>query len=150
MCNLTQTNDQPIKQAERKCRVWLCIGLVLSLLACGDMSYAASVSLDWDANNEQDLAGYKVYKRMLPSIDYGSPVFSGLPTNPASPQTTITNLPDNTSYGFITTAFDSAGNESIPSNEALITITVQAGGSLLTDDFDVIKNFGGRFCPKNL
>jgi hypothetical protein len=61
-----------------------------------------------------------------------------LPTNPASPQTTITNLPDNTSYGFIATAFDSAGNESFPSNEALITITVQTSGSnLLTDHFDL-------------
>ena len=91
--------------------------LALSVWACGDLSYAASVSLTWDANNEHDLAGYTVYQRMLPSTDYGSPVFSGMPTNSSAPQTTITNLTEGESYGFITTAFDSAGNESSPSTE---------------------------------
>jgi hypothetical protein len=97
---------------------WLVLMMVSHL-------HAAGVSLTWNANGEADLAGYNVYQRILPSIDYGSPIYSGLPTNPASPQTTITNLPDNTSYGFIATAFDSAGNESSPSIEALVTITVQ-------------------------
>jgi len=72
----TQTNDQPMNQSERKGPVRLYISLVLSLLACDDVGYAASVTLRWDADNEQDLVGYKIYKRLFPSLDYGSPVFS--------------------------------------------------------------------------
>ena len=127
MCDLTPTNDQPMNQSERTCslRSYICLALAFSLLACADVGYAASVSLTWDANTEQDLAGYKVYQRILPSTEYGSPVFSGWPSNPSAPQTTITNLAEGSSYGFITTAFDSAGNESSPSTEETITI----GGS---------------------
>ena len=122
MCDLTLKNDSPINQSERKCPVRLYIFLALFLLAYGDVGYAASVPIAWDANPEQDLAGYKVYKRILPSLDYGSPVFSGMPSIPSAPQTTITNLAEESSYGFIVTAFDSSGNESGPSIEIQITI----------------------------
>ena len=129
MCDLTQTNDQPMNQSERKGPVWLyIIYLALYLLACGEVSHAASVSLNWDANNESDLAGYKIYKRILPSTDYGSPVFSGLPSNPSAPQTIITNLNPGATYGFIAIAFDSAGNQSSPSTEAQITISSSGSG----------------------
>ena len=90
--------------------------------------YAATVSITWNANSEADLAGYNIYKRNLPSTDYGSPVFSGLPLNPSAPEITITNLLEGASYGFIGTAFDSAGNESLPSLEMQITITLQRPG----------------------
>ena len=106
--------------------MWLYICLALSLLACGDVSYAANASVTWNASPEQDLAGYKIYKRTLPSINYGSPIFSGLPSNPSSPQITITNLLEGTSYGFIATAFDSSGNESGPSTEEQFTIPISA------------------------
>jgi hypothetical protein len=85
--------------------------------------HAANVSVSWNANTETDSAGYRIFKRTLPSTDYGLPIFSGLPSNPPAPQTTITNLAVDTSYGFIVTAFDSAGNESSPSFEESITIT---------------------------
>ena len=83
--------------------------------------HAASVSLTWNANTESDLAGYRIYLRTLPSTDYGSAVFSGLPSNPSSPQKTITNLAEGRSYGAIVTAYDNAGNESGPSNEGQFT-----------------------------
>ena len=69
---------------------------------------AADVSLTWTPNTEQDLAGYNIYQRTLPSTDYGLPIFSGPPTNPSAPQLIVTNLIEGTSYGFIATAFDSA------------------------------------------
>ena len=84
--------------------------------------HAANVSVSWNANTETDSAGYRIFKRTLPSTDYGLPIFSGLPSNPPAPQTTITNLAVGTSYGFLATAFDSAGNERSPSIEASITI----------------------------
>jgi hypothetical protein len=85
--------------------------------------HAAKVSVSWNANTETALAGYEIYKRTLPSINYGFPIFSGLPSNSSAPQTTVTNLAVGTFYGFIVTAFDSAGNESSPSIEASITIS---------------------------
>ena len=90
--------------------------------------HAASVSVTWDANNESDLAGYKIYQRKLPSTDYGSPVFSGFPSNPASPQITITNLIEGETYGFIATAFDASGNESSPTTEKQITVSSSGSG----------------------
>jgi len=117
-----------MNQSERKCRVRLCIGLALSLLACPAVGYAGSVSLTWDANPEQDLAGYNVYQRMLPSTDYGSPVFSGVPSNPSAPKMTITNLIEGESYGFIAIAFDTSGNQSSPSTETQITMSSSGGG----------------------
>ena len=84
---------------------------------------ASSVQLTWNANTESDLAGYKIYKRTLPSQDFGQPIFSGFPNNPSSPSTTVSGLSGGTTYGFIATAFDTAGNESTPSTEATITIT---------------------------
>jgi len=65
-----------MNQPERKCRVRLYSSLALSFLACDDVGYAASITLLWDAHNEQALVGYKIYKRLLPSLDYGSPVSS--------------------------------------------------------------------------
>jgi hypothetical protein len=128
MFNLTQTKNQLINQSERKGPVWLYICLALYLLASGEVSYAASVSLNWDANNESDLVGYKIYQRILPSSDYGTPVFSGMPSNPSAPQTIIPNLAEGRTYGFIATALDSAGNESSPSNEELISIEGSGSG----------------------
>ena len=51
------------------------LGFLLVLIMFSNL-HAASVSLTWDANSESDLAGYKIYQRILPSTDYGFPVFS--------------------------------------------------------------------------
>ena len=93
--------------------------------------HASSVSLTWNANTESDLAGYRIYLRTLPSTDYGSAVFSGLPSNPSSPQKTITNLAEGRSYGAIVTAYDNAGNESGPSNEGQFTTSSSSSNMFL-------------------
>ena len=84
--------------------------------------YATEVSLTWNKNTETDLASYHLYQRLLTSIEYGSsPIFSGLPSNPNTPQITITNLSAGTTYGFVATALVTAGNESAISNESILT-----------------------------
>ncbi len=88
--------------------------------------HAASANLSWNANNEPDLAKYNIYQRTLPSTDYGSEIFSGMPSNPSSPQIIVNNLATSTSYGFIATAIDTLGNESAPSTEFIFTT---GGGS---------------------
>ncbi|HNP97153.1 MAG TPA: fibronectin type III domain-containing protein, partial [Cyclobacteriaceae bacterium] len=95
---------------------------LITVIPCAPV-FSANVSVTWDKNSESDLAGYKIYKRTLPSQDFGQPIFSGMPSNPSSPATTISGLNGGTTYGFIATAFDTAGNESAPSTEKQITLT---------------------------
>ena len=73
----------------------------------------SSVTLTWDPNTDGDLAGYKVY-RATTSGAYGA----ALGTVPAGTVTyQATGLSANTTYFFVITAYDDAGNESPFSNE---------------------------------
>ena len=97
--------------------------MFLAILLDGSILYAADVTITWQSNTESDLAGYLVYQRTLPSIDFGTPIFSGLSPTPSSPSTNISNLQLGTTYGFIVTAYDTSGNESQPSQEKQITVS---------------------------
>ncbi|MBX9659750.1 MAG: choice-of-anchor D domain-containing protein [Nitrospiraceae bacterium] len=73
----------------------------------------SSATLTWNANTESDLAGYKIY-RATTSGGYGAPI--------ATLQGNITTyiaagLQSGTTYFFVITSYDSAGNESPRSNE---------------------------------
>ena len=71
-------------------------------------STAGTATLTWNASTESDLTGYKVY-RGTGSGTYGAPLAT-LPkttTNYAA-----TGLQNGTTYFFVITAYDSAGNES--------------------------------------
>jgi len=73
----------------------------------------SSATLTWDPNTDSDLAGYKVY-RATASGAYGA----ALGTVPAGTVTyQATGLSANTTYFFVITAYDNAGNESSFSNE---------------------------------
>jgi hypothetical protein len=73
----------------------------------------SSATLTWTPNTESDLAGYKIY-RATASGAYGA----ALATVPAGTVTyQATGLTVNTTYFFVITAYDSAGNESSLSNE---------------------------------
>jgi fibronectin type 3 domain-containing protein len=74
----------------------------------------SSAALTWNANTEADLASYRIYLSTTQGV-YGAPVA----TVPAGTTTySATGLQMNTTYYFVVTAIDSAGNESSPSNEA--------------------------------
>jgi len=74
---------------------------------------SSSATLTWTANSESDLAGYKIY-RATGSGTYGAPL-AVLPTTQTLYQ--ATGLETGTTYFFVVTAYDSAGNESPYSNE---------------------------------
>ena len=74
---------------------------------------AGTASLTWNANTDTDLAGYKVY-RGTSSGTYTAPVAT-IPKGTTS--YTATGLQTGTTYFFIITAYDNAGNESLHSNE---------------------------------
>lgn len=72
-----------------------------------------SIRLTWKANTESDLAGYRVY-RATSSGTYGAPLAT-IQGNTTS--YIATGLTFGTTYFFVVTAFDIAGNESAYSNE---------------------------------
>jgi hypothetical protein len=72
------------------------------------------VTLAWDANTEDDLAGYRVFARAEgESFDYQNPDWEGTATT-----CTLYGLDDDTSYVFVARAFDLSGNESGDSDPA--------------------------------
>ena len=92
-------------------------GLILWLtfvFSCAAL-YGADVVLQWDANSETDLAGYRVYYGTS-SRSYGSPIDVGNTTT-----YTVSNLAAGTYY-FAVTAYNTSNAESGYSNEVWTTI----------------------------
>ena len=89
--------------------------LCLLFLTQVGQAVAGTVRLAWDANTEQNLAGYVLV--------YGniSRVYTASVTLPASAVTHEVNLPDGT-YFFAVRAFDTAGVQSGYSNEVRVVL----------------------------
>jgi hypothetical protein len=85
-----------------------CLGFVPSVV---QLATANSATLQWAANSEPDLAGYKVYQ--------GTTAGSYGPSIDVKNVTTYTaaNLQGGLTYSFAITAYDLSGNESYPSDE---------------------------------
>jgi len=80
----------------------------------------ASVTLNWSANSESDLAGYNVYRSTSFPVSTGSPPLNGadLLGSPTFTDTTATN---GTTYYYVVTAVDGFDNTSPSSVEAFAT-----------------------------
>ncbi|GMV48761.1 MAG: hypothetical protein AMXMBFR67_03040 [Nitrospira sp.] len=73
----------------------------------------ATATVSWNANSEQDLAGYRVYV----GTRSGSYNFAGPFEVTKGTSFTVPNLPVGTTYFFAVSAFDKSGNESAKSVE---------------------------------
>ena len=96
-------------------------GVILSIMALvlliAGPAYAADVTLQWDANTETDLAGYRLYQK----ADSATPPFVKVREIPKGTTTaSVTGLDSAHSYSFAVTAYNSAGIESAYSN--IVTI----------------------------
>jgi hypothetical protein len=75
--------------------------------------FANDVTLQWDANTENDLAGYRVFMReAVNGYNYESPAWEGTKTT-----CTINDVLPDKDYRFVCRAFDTEGYESDNSNE---------------------------------
>jgi hypothetical protein len=81
-------------------------------------SFAGSATISWNANADDDLAGYRIYYSTTKGGPYGSST-ALIPKTQTS--YTITNLSNGTYY-FVVTALDTSNNESINSIEVTKTI----------------------------
>ena len=95
-----------------------CLFVVLPVLI--NNAFPADVTLQWDANTEPDLAGYKVYYGTSPG-QYGDPIILDTVTEYTM------HMPDDIMYFFMVTAFDQGNNESDPSNEVFCINDIKPG-----------------------
>lgn len=86
--------------------------MLLILLLCASTAFALSVNLQWDANTETDLEGYKVYTQR-PMVAQG---FVQYTTVRGATKVTLANLSSSHKYYFSVTAFNTSGQESGYSN----------------------------------
>lgn len=103
---------------------WLVLVLVtFELTGCAGKPHSegsptGSVTLRWDSSTDPELAGYKIYKS-LSSGSYG-PAIATLPASVTTYH--VTGLATGGTYFFVVSAYDSAGSESLHSNEVARTI----------------------------
>ena len=77
------------------------------------LAHAFSLSFAWDANTEPDIAGYRVFSREDgQNYDYNNPDWEGTETN-----CTIAGLDDNTTYYFVSRAYDTSDIEKLETFE---------------------------------
>jgi len=113
----------------------------------------AEVALQWNANIEPDLLGYKVYYHGGSS----APPYTGWTANEGDSPVVVyaddvtmddvcrymlTGLQDDETYYFALSAFDCQGNESVYSNQACLKCENHSVGSYS----DVVDSEGGGGC----
>jgi hypothetical protein len=95
---------------------WLCLVLALVFRGSG-----YGVTVEWDPNNEPDVAGYRLYYGPATG-HYTTVVDAGNATS-----VTVPDLATGTTYHFVITAYNSADLESPASSEIAFTIPEPAG-----------------------
>ena len=105
-------NSRPFTLASRL-RRFIPILIAFSLLA--SFAHAFNVTIEWDANQESNIAGYTVYMG-LQSRDYATSIDAGPVT-----QQSIQSLTPGHAYYFAVTAYDTDGLESEFSEEVSYT-----------------------------
>ncbi len=96
----------------KRCLTWCVLGSCLLVLPNGAQSATSdSATLQWSANQEANLTGYRIYRGTNPGV-YGVPTTVGKITTYQ-----YANLLTDKTHYFTITAFDASGNESLPSPE---------------------------------
>jgi len=119
---------------------------LITLFATIQISYGAPLHLEWNANNEEDILGYKVYYGTS-SGNYGEPDDVGNVT-----EYELSGLTEGVTYYVAITAYDTSYNESqksveesgIPPDTQSPTVTITSPTSAFTyDTSNSIINIGG-------
>ena len=99
---------------------------IILLLALAFTAHASDVTLQWDANTEADLAGYRVYQGS------GSAPATFTKVQEITAPTTSATIKglDSASHSFAVTAYNTAGLESAYSNIVTIPATPVAPAGL--------------------
>ena len=111
--------------------------LIAMFFVWGIPAYALDITLQWDANTEEDLAGYKVYYKTETSgpsyngtgaVEGSSPIDVG-----DTMETTLHGLDENVTYFFAVTAYNTDQLESGFSNEVdALGMSLDSGSNLVS------------------
>ena len=111
--------------------------LILMLLSWCIPAYALDITLQWDANTEADLAGYKIYYKTETSgpsyngtgaVEGSSPIDVGDTT-----EITLHGLDEDVTYFFAVTAYNTTQLESGFSNEVdALGVSLDSGSNLVS------------------
>ena len=93
------------------------LGILIGVLLLATSSWGASFVITWTANAETDLGGYNIYDK----VNGGTTSKVGSIGVMAAPTYTMSSVAEG-SHVITVTAFDSSGNESLPSDPASATI----------------------------
>ncbi len=98
--------------------------LIFLLVSVGIVS-AADINFSWTQNTESDLAGYRIYNSLTSGLySYGEE--NAVAIIPVGEGTvTVEDVTDGMKY-WVITAYDTDGNESLPSNELSIMLDTSA------------------------
>ncbi len=102
----------------KRALIKLCV-IAAAIILLPVFSLAGTATISWNANTDEDLAGYRIYYGNTKGGPYGSST-SLIPKTQTS--YTITNLSTGSFY-FVVTAVDTSDNESPYSTEAFKTIS---------------------------
>ena len=96
--------------------------LLGAFLVCGfTASQAGQVVFEWDASSEEDLAGYRMYQTTV-SGEYVFGAANAIGEIPVGTETFTLQIEEDGEFWWVATAYDTAGNESGPSNEVSVDI----------------------------
>jgi hypothetical protein len=159
MFSLSHRFFEPFKALFLSCfsfKVLLLFILLIMSLPPAKTAHCLELSFVWDANTESDLAGYRVFFRQKgQNYNYNNPAWKGTETT-----CTINSLDNNTTYYFVSRAYDIYDNESLNSVElryenGIITssggsgggcfIATAAYGSPLEPHVTLLRQFRDRF-----
>lgn len=111
-------------------KIIIYMAVLISLLLSTGVAFSATLNLKgtWDRNSETDLAGYNLYRTDGTRTKVNATLIGttyGTTANPFLFNMTVTDGTEGT-LRFKLTAVDTAGNESLDSNEAPYTYDVKA------------------------
>ena len=121
-----------------------------TILLSTTIAHGLDLSFEWDLNTEPDLAGYRVfYREKGQNYDYNNPAWQGTQTT-----CTITDLNENTTYYFVSKAYDTAGNESENSveliyNPATLTSLSISGNDIVNESSNADYTATAIFSDEN-
>jgi hypothetical protein len=112
-------------------------GLTLLLMTFANTSFAKDVTLTWDANQEADIAGYKVYYGTNPGTYTGAEAMEGPSPIEMGDGTSATfvGLDDTMTHYFTVSAFNFNGEESAYANE--VNAPARSNDDLDGDGYDL-------------